>query len=225
MTRSRISEQRLEGGSAEELRTQPDRLKQFIFNVKKLSQTSSFTGRAIRIVSGRFQSCLMPGLSIFCWKFGLGVTLSGRPPEFAAGATVSSFIGAGVARDDVVVALVTRLVLDSGMCREFQLGIIHQQALAHVTAQAAQLQPIPTTHHHVPPPTPDNVTMMETRSYLKSIKSLQFEHSAFPGLSAAPKSPEEELTRKEEIEGVDGLGKELVFPKVISSFHLKYPHP
>ncbi|GKC33421.1 hypothetical protein Tco_1040715, partial [Tanacetum coccineum] len=43
------------------------------------------------------------------------------------------------------------------------LGMSHQQALAHVTAQAAQLQPIPTTHHHhVPQPTPDNVTMMAT---------------------------------------------------------------
>ncbi|PWA60319.1 WRKY DNA-binding protein 4 [Artemisia annua] len=41
------------------------------------------------------------------------------------------------------------------------LGMSHQQALAHVTAQAAQLQPIPTTHHHVPPTMPDhNVTMM-----------------------------------------------------------------
>ncbi|PWA50217.1 DNA-binding WRKY [Artemisia annua] len=41
------------------------------------------------------------------------------------------------------------------------LGMSHQQALAHVTAQAAQLQPISTTHHHVPPTMPDqNVTMM-----------------------------------------------------------------
>nr|GFB09545.1 probable WRKY transcription factor 4 [Tanacetum cinerariifolium] len=40
-------------------------------------------------------------------------------------------------------------------------GMSHQQALAHVTAQAAQLQPILTTHHDVPPPMPDhNVTMM-----------------------------------------------------------------
>ncbi|GKD10080.1 DNA-binding WRKY transcription factor [Tanacetum coccineum] len=37
----------------------------------------------------------------------------------------------------------------------------HQQVLAHVMAPAAQLQPIPTTHHHVPPPMPDhNVTIM-----------------------------------------------------------------
>ncbi|GKC28756.1 DNA-binding WRKY transcription factor [Tanacetum coccineum] len=34
-------------------------------------------------------------------------------------------------------------------------GMSHQQALAHVTAQAAQLQPIPTTHPHVPPPMPE----------------------------------------------------------------------
>ncbi|GJW96636.1 hypothetical protein Tco_0178444 [Tanacetum coccineum] len=33
------------------------------------------------------------------------------------------------------------------------------------------------------------------------VKSLQFEHSAFPGLSAAPEDPEEELAREEEIEG------------------------
>ncbi|GJW95428.1 DNA-binding WRKY transcription factor [Tanacetum coccineum] len=37
----------------------------------------------------------------------------------------------------------------------------HQQVLGHVMAQAAQLQPIPTTHHHISPPMPDhNVTIM-----------------------------------------------------------------
>ncbi|GJY51338.1 DNA helicase PIF1, ATP-dependent [Tanacetum coccineum] len=36
------------------------------------------------------------------------------------------------------------------------------------------------------------------------VKSLQFEHSAFPRLSAAPESPKEELAREEEIEGVEG---------------------
>ncbi|GKE30211.1 hypothetical protein Tco_1445595, partial [Tanacetum coccineum] len=56
------------------------------------------------------------------------------------------------------------------------------------------------------------------------LKSLQFMHFAFPGLSAALEGPEEELAREEEIEGVEGPGKELAFPKVISSFHLKYPH-
>ncbi|GJV33445.1 DNA-binding WRKY transcription factor [Tanacetum coccineum] len=40
-------------------------------------------------------------------------------------------------------------------------GMSHQQVLGHVMAQAAQLQPIPTTHHHIPPPMPDhNVTIM-----------------------------------------------------------------
>ncbi|GKB68987.1 hypothetical protein Tco_0930399, partial [Tanacetum coccineum] len=47
------------------------------------------------------------------------------------------------------------------------------------------------------------------------VKSLQFEHSAFPGLSAAPEDPEEELAREEEIEGVEGHEKELAFPKVL----------
>ncbi|GKB87576.1 RNA-directed DNA polymerase, eukaryota, partial [Tanacetum coccineum] len=49
------------------------------------------------------------------------------------------------------------------------------------------------------------------------VKSLQFEHSAFPRLSAASEGPEEELAPEEEIEGVEGLGKEFAFPKVISS--------
>ncbi|GKD28407.1 DNA-binding WRKY transcription factor, partial [Tanacetum coccineum] len=40
-------------------------------------------------------------------------------------------------------------------------GMSHQQVLGHVMAQAAQLQPISTTHHHIPPPMPDhNVTIM-----------------------------------------------------------------
>ncbi|GJS18111.1 DNA-binding WRKY transcription factor [Tanacetum coccineum] len=60
----------------------------------------------------------------------------------------------------------------------------HQQALAHVTAQAAQLQPIPTTHHHVPPPTPDNVTMMAT----ELSKSSSHFH---PPLAAAEKPAED----------------------------------
>ncbi|GKB25137.1 hypothetical protein Tco_0864538 [Tanacetum coccineum] len=60
---------------------------------------------------------------------------------------------------------------------------------------------------------------------MSQVKSLQFEHSTFLGLSAALGSPEEELAREEEIKGVEGPGKELAFPKVISSFHLKYPHP
>ncbi|GJS69608.1 hypothetical protein Tco_0702449 [Tanacetum coccineum] len=54
------------------------------------------------------------------------------------------------------------------------------------------------------------------------VKSLQFEHSVFPGLSAALEDPEEELAREEEFEGVVGPEKELAFPKVISSFHLKF---
>ncbi|GJX68698.1 hypothetical protein Tco_0304425 [Tanacetum coccineum] len=45
------------------------------------------------------------------------------------------------------------------------------------------------------------------------VKSLQFEHSTFLGLSAALGSPEEELAREEEIKGVEGPGKELAFPK------------
>ncbi|GJS72502.1 hypothetical protein Tco_0705343 [Tanacetum coccineum] len=57
------------------------------------------------------------------------------------------------------------------------------------------------------------------------VKSLQFEHCVFPGLSAALEDPEEELAREKEFEGVAGPEKELAFPKVISSFHLKYPHP
>ena len=57
------------------------------------------------------------------------------------------------------------------------------------------------------------------------VKSLQFEHSVFSGLSVALEDPEEELAREEEFEGVVGPKKELAFPKVISSFHLIYPHP
>ncbi|GJU94373.1 hypothetical protein Tco_1319129 [Tanacetum coccineum] len=57
------------------------------------------------------------------------------------------------------------------------------------------------------------------------VKSLQFEHSVFPRLSAALEDPEEELAREEEFEGVVGPEKELAFPKVISSFQLKYSHP
>ncbi|GJR10790.1 hypothetical protein Tco_0793442 [Tanacetum coccineum] len=57
------------------------------------------------------------------------------------------------------------------------------------------------------------------------VKSLQFEHSVFSGLSAALEDPEEELVREEEFEGVVDPEKKLAFPKVISSFHLKYPHP
>ncbi|GJW95427.1 DNA-binding WRKY transcription factor [Tanacetum coccineum] len=60
----------------------------------------------------------------------------------------------------------------------------HQQALAHVTAQAAQLQPIPTTHHHVPPPMPDNVTMMA----LELSESSSHSH---PPLVAAEKPAED----------------------------------
>ncbi|GKD57846.1 ADP-ribosylation factor B1B, partial [Tanacetum coccineum] len=38
------------------------------------------------------------------------------------------------------------------------------------------------------------------------VKSLQFEHSAFPRLSATSEGPEEELAPEEEIEGVEGHG-------------------
>ncbi|GKC46539.1 phox domain, multihem cytochrome [Tanacetum coccineum] len=41
------------------------------------------------------------------------------------------------------------------------------------------------------------------------VKSLQFEHSVFPGLSAALEDPEEELACEEEFEGVVGPEKEL----------------
>nr|GEU96551.1 disease resistance protein (TIR-NBS-LRR class) family [Tanacetum cinerariifolium] len=52
-------------------------------------------------------------------------------------------------------------------------------------------------------------------SFIFIVKSLQFEHSAFPGFSAALESLEEELAREEEIEGVEGPGKELAFPKFV----------
>ncbi|GJZ44843.1 hypothetical protein Tco_0592439 [Tanacetum coccineum] len=45
------------------------------------------------------------------------------------------------------------------------------------------------------------------------VKSLQFEHSAFPRLSAAQEGPEEELAPKQEIRGVEGPEKELAFQK------------
>lgn len=95
----------------------------------------------------------------------------------------------------------------------------HQQARAHVTAQAAQLQPIPTTHHHVPPPMPDhNVTMMAPE--LSKSSSHIYSH---PPLVAADK-PEVNtlevitnahikvvLLRKRLSGGVDGLVTEIIY--------------
>ncbi|GJZ34662.1 hypothetical protein Tco_0580479 [Tanacetum coccineum] len=43
--------------------------------------------------------------------------------------------------------------------------------------------------------------------------SVEFEHSAFPRLSAAQEGPEEELAPKQEIRGVEGPEKELAFQK------------
>ncbi|GKA49886.1 hypothetical protein Tco_0742959 [Tanacetum coccineum] len=51
----------------------------------------------------------------------------------------------------------------------------------------------------------------------------EFEHSAFPGLSAALEDPEEELAREEEFEGVCRPKKNLRFPNDNHTFHLKYP--
>ncbi|GJR94851.1 hypothetical protein Tco_0267025 [Tanacetum coccineum] len=45
------------------------------------------------------------------------------------------------------------------------------------------------------------------------VKSLQFEHSVFPGLSAALEDPEEELAREKEFEGIVGPEKNLRFQK------------
>nr|GEX42739.1 DNA-binding WRKY [Tanacetum cinerariifolium] len=65
------------------------------------------------------------------------------------------------------------------------LGMSHQQALAHVTAQAAQLQSIPITHHNVSPQTPDNdFTMMAPELSISSSHS-------HPPLAAAEKPAED----------------------------------
>ncbi|GJR60819.1 hypothetical protein Tco_1502981 [Tanacetum coccineum] len=50
--------------------------------------------------------------------------------------------------------------------------------------------------------------------FIEKLKG-NFDHSVFPGLSAALEDPEEELAREEEFEGVVGPEKELAFPKCL----------